>query len=129
MDLDTLYNQVTEAVAEIIDNNGPDVTIENDGIGFYDYGDQRCFDKGEDFFVLDDNDEREIFIPITDVSMELLNEVVKHTNEEKFYTMGHHNLVDYEYSFIRVEYSISKMEIVDGGLNVTVKFGDDIFAI
>jgi hypothetical protein len=117
MDIETVYNEIVESITNEVENDIPDFTIENDGIGFYDFGDVRKFDKGEDYYHIE-NDEREIFVFIPNASLQLLNDVVSYTNQEKFYVLSSNNE-----EIVNIQYYISEMKLArKNWIVVTVKF-------
>jgi len=73
-DADELMDEIYDAISEIMEDCTPQVSIENDGIGSYEYWGDKCYDAGTDYVLIEGNEEEamNLVIDISNIDQDQL---------------------------------------------------------
>jgi hypothetical protein len=94
-DLDGSCEALVAAATNYAENNEPEIDIENNGIGGYEYWGAKGYDEGTNYAVID-NDQEEIFsVDVTGCDEDFISDLFLGIDEEP---MGHK---EYEYRMKR----------------------------
>ena len=112
---------VDDIIVEVEDNlhdviNLPDVEIENDGIGYYEYWGQKCYDEGQDYPIITGNDKVEIELDIV-CSKRLLDKIEEDINN--YFAYNNVTLMDFE-----LDYTIDEIFVHNGYIYVVILWSE-----
>jgi len=116
--LDSNYDMIVDMISDAIQLDKPKILIENNGIGFYEYGSATGFDAGQDIpYIDDDIIELPVKLPF---SKWLIPRMVDYFNNGGLYSSCYDDLLNDNH--IQVNYSVIKAIAMKDGIKFVIKF-------